>query len=84
MPPRKGERQSPKLDRDLLGFGDTVKVLPYRAPHSGEEGTVRRVRLVAGDLMVEVEFAAKTREEFYETELQRTSAAPKNPRAVWE
>ena len=81
MAAERGKRQPADTQRAMLGWGDTVRVLPYRAPHSGEEGTVQ---LDGGDLLVTVEFSGGTRENYWEDELKRTAAAPRNPRALWD
>ncbi|WP_237569650.1 hypothetical protein [Mycolicibacterium lacusdiani] len=77
MAAERGRRQPAQVDAAYLAYGDRVKVLPYRAPHSGEEGTVRRVQLDGGDLLVTVEFSGGTRENYWEAELKRTAVAPK-------
>jgi hypothetical protein len=54
----------------VLSHGDRVTVLNPRDPHAGQTGTVRRVWLDAGDLVVRVAFADGMICEYFEDELQ--------------
>lgn len=49
------------------GFGDRVRVLaaPWQDTRSGHEGTVKRVRLEAGELLVTVEFGDGARHDYW-------------------
>lgn len=73
MPLQKGERGMPQPHANLLGFGDGVAVLlPRHADaRSGQTGTVKRVKLVNGDLLATVEFADGQRADYYEADLKR-------------
>jgi hypothetical protein len=67
---------SARPEASMLGRGDLVRVLNPRDSHAGQTGTVRKVWLDAGDLVVRVAFADGTTCEYFDDELGSDTPDP--------
>lgn len=67
-----------RLDGTLWAYGDRVTVLDTHPPlpHAGEVGTVRRVRLDGGEIVLTVEFDDGERADYWDSELCRVTPDP--------